>query len=135
MAFEQTKWVWMNGGLVPWASATVHVSAHALHYGTGVFEGLRCYETPDGPAVFCLDAHLERLWASAKVYGIEIPYSLERLAEAICDVISANQFTSCYVRPICFYGSAALGLHPTNCPVEVAVFAWPWAAYLGCAAL
>ncbi len=131
MSFEQTKWVWMNGELVPWANATVHVSAHALHYGSGVFEGVRCYETVDGPAVFRLDGHLERLEASAAVYGLEMPYSRDELEEAVCSVISRNEFTSCYVRPICFYGSDSLGLLPRNCPVEVVIFAWPWAAYLG----
>lgn len=131
MSFEQTKWVWMNGELVPWANATVHASAHALHYGSGVFEGVRCYETVDGPAVFRLDAHLERLEASAAVYGLEMPYSRDELEQAVCSVISRNEFASCYVRPICFYGSNSLGLHPRNCPVEVVIFAWPWAAYLG----
>lgn len=131
MSFEKTKWVWMNGELVPWGNATVHVSAHALHYGTGVFEGLRCYDTPEGPAIFRLDAHLERLFASAQVYGIEIPYTVDELAEATRRVISCNEFASCYVRPICFYGSDGLGLHPRTCPVEVVIFAWPWAPYLG----
>ena len=131
MSFEQTKWVWMNGELVPWANATVHVSAHALHYGSGVFEGVRCYETVDGPAVFRLDAHLERLEASAAVYGLEMTYSRDELEEAVCSVISRNEFASCYVRPICFYGSNSLGLLPRNCPTEVVIFAWPWAAYLG----
>jgi branched-chain amino acid aminotransferase len=131
MSFEQSKWVWMNGDLVQWANATMHVSVHALHYGSGVFEGLRCYETPDGPAVFRIEAHLERLFASAQVYGIEIPYSLDELAEAIRTVIDRNEFTSCYIRPICFYGSDGLGLHPRNCPVEVVILAWPWATYLG----
>jgi branched-chain amino acid aminotransferase len=131
MSFERTKWVWMNGELVDWPNATIHVSAHALHYGSGVFEGLRCYETADGPAVFRLDAHLERLYTSGAVYGIDIPYSRAELAQGIRDVISRNEFASCYVRPICFYGSDSLGVHPRNCPVEVVIFAWPWAPYLG----
>lgn len=131
MSFEDTKWVWMNGELVPWSGATIHVSAHALHYGSGVFEGVRCYETPDGPAVFRLDEHLARLYASAAVYGMEIPYSEDQLAQAVRDLISENEFTSCYIRPICFYGSESLSLHPRNCPVEVVIFAWPWAPYLG----
>lgn len=135
MPFEQTKWVWKNGSLVPWANATVHVSAHGLHYGTGVFEGIRCYPTSAGPAVFRLDAHLYRLYASAAVYGIEIPYTRQELIQAVCDTIASNQFASCYVRPICFYGSDTLGLHPQNCPIEVIIFAWPWAAYLGEAGL
>lgn len=131
MPFEETKWVWMNGESIPWSSATIHVSAHGLHYGSGVFEGVRCYETPDGPAVFRLDEHLARLYASAAVYGIEIPYAQDELARAVCEIIDRSGFTSCYVRPICFYGSDSLALHPRNCPVEVAIFAWPWAPYLG----
>ncbi len=131
MPFEQSKCVWMNGELIPWSNATIHVSAHGLNYGSGVFEGLRCYETADGPAVFRLDEHLARLYASAAVYGIEIPYPQDQLAQAVRDLISESEFTSCYVRPICFYGSESLGLHPRNCPVEVAIFAWPWAPYLG----
>jgi len=131
MPFEQTKWVWMNGDLIQWTSATVHVSAHALHYGSGVFEGLRCYETVNGPAVFRMEAHLERFFASAKVYGIEMPYTTNDLGEAIRTVINGNQLTNCYVRPICFYGSDSLGLHPRNCPVELVILAWPWAPYLG----
>jgi branched-chain amino acid aminotransferase len=131
MPFEETKWVWMNGELIPWSSASIHVSAHGLHYGSGVFEGVRWYETPDGPAVFRLDEHLARLYASAAVYGMEIPYAQDELAGAVCEIIYRSGFTSCYVRPICFYGSDSLALHPRNCPVEVAIFAWPWAPYLG----
>jgi branched-chain amino acid aminotransferase len=131
MSFEQTQWVWMNGELILWANATVHVSAHALHYGSGVFEGLRCYETVDGPAIFRLNAHLARFYASAAVYGIDIPYTPEELVQAICEVINRNEFTSCYVRPICFYGSGGLAVLPRNCPVQVVIFAWPWAPYLG----
>jgi branched-chain amino acid aminotransferase len=131
MSFDSTKWVWMNGACVRWDEATVHVSAHALHYGSGVFEGVRCYETEDGPAAFRLDAHLERLYASAAVYQMEIPYERARLEEAVCEVVRLNEFRSCYVRPICFYGSNSLGLNPRGCPVEVVILAWPWAAYLG----
>jgi len=131
MSFDQTKWVWKNGELIRWADATTHVSAHALHYGSGVFEGLRCYETAEGSAVFRLDAHLERLFNSASVYGLNIPYNLEQLANAICDVIERNEFTSCYVRPLCYFGSSSLSLHPAKCPVEVVILAWPWASYLG----
>lgn len=131
MAFEQSKWVWKNGELIFWQDATIHVSAHGLHYGSGVFEGLRCYETADGPAVFRLHEHLERFYASAAVHGLEIPYSPDVLAKAVCEVIDCNQFNSCYIRPICFFGSGSLALHPRNCPVEVVIFAWPWAPYLG----
>jgi branched-chain amino acid aminotransferase len=131
MSFNQSKWVWMNGELRPWADANIHVSAHALHYGSGVFEGLRCYETITGPAVFQLAAHLNRLYASAEIHGIQIPFTPEGLTAAVLSVIRANDFSSCYVRPLCFYGSDSLGLHPRNCPVEVVIFAWPWGAYLG----
>ena len=131
MSFEQTEWVWVSGRVVRWPEATLHVSSHALHYGSGVFEGIRCYETDDGPALFRLDAHLDRLYASAEFYSLPIPYSQGEIAEAISEVIDRNGFTDCYVRPIVYYGSASLGVYPRHCPVEVAILAWPWAAYLG----
>ena len=117
--------------MVPWATATFHVSAHGLHYGSGVFEGIRCYETENGPAVFRLREHLERFYASAEVYNFKIPYTIDELAVAVTDLIAANKLSSCYIRPICFMGSGTLGLHPGKCPSEVAIMAWPWGAYLG----
>ena len=131
MSFENVKWIWKNGRTIPWADATVHVSAHGLHYGSGVFEGIRCYETQAGPALFRLREHLERFYASAAVYNFRIPYTTEELSEAICELISVNEFKSCYVRPICYMGSGSLGVFPGRCPIEVAIMAWPWAAYLG----
>ena len=131
MPFERTEWVWMNGECIPWAKATLHVSAHALHYGSGVFEGIRCYETIDGPAIFRVGEHLERLYTSAQTHGIEIPYTKSELTEAACELIQRNDFTSCYLRPLCYFGSDTLSLHPRNCPVEVVILAWPWAPYLG----
>jgi len=131
MTFDQTKWVWMNGEVVPWNAATIHVSAHTLHYGSGVFEGMRCYQTADGPAVFRMREHLHRLYASAEAYGIRIPYSTEELEDAVCETIRCNDFASCYVRPICYHGTASLAVHPRNCPVEMVILAWPWGAYLG----
>ncbi|MCI0488246.1 MAG: branched-chain amino acid transaminase, partial [Blastocatellia bacterium] len=131
MSFNQANWVWMNGRFCRWNEATVNVSAHALHYGSGIFEGLRCYETSDGPAVFRMDAHLDRLQDSAAVYGMEIPYTREEIAEIISEVIRRNEFDSCYIRPIIFFGSGSLGLHPMNCPVEMAILAWPWSPLLG----
>ncbi len=131
MAFEESRWVWMNGSLVAWRDATLHVSAHALHYGTGVFEGIRCYDTPAGPAVFRLREHLQRLFTSARLHDIQIPYVLEELEKATCELVLRNEFRSCYVRPICFFGSDTLNVHPRKCPVEVAILAWPWAPYLG----
>ncbi len=135
MPLTDCQWVWKNGDLVPWAEATVHVSAHGLHYGTGVFEGIRCYDTPSGPAVFRLDAHLDRMFQSAQTYGIAIPYTRDALTQATLNVIAANGFSDCYVRPIATYGSANLGVYPRQCPVEVAILAWPWGAYLGAGAL
>lgn len=131
MSFENIKWIWKNGEIIPWADATVHVSAHGLHYGSGVFEGIRCYETRSGPAVFRLREHLERLNASAAAYNIKISYTVEELSDSICELITRNGFSSCYVRPIAYMGSASLGVHPGKCPVEMAIMAWPWAAYLG----
>jgi branched-chain amino acid aminotransferase len=121
----------MNGDVIPWRNATTHVSAHALHYGSGVFEGMRCYETLSGPAIFRLDAHLDRLYSSAEIYGIKIPYTPAELTEAVCEIVRRNNFKSCYVRPICYLGSGSLGVNPCNCPVEMVILAWPWAAYLG----
>ena len=131
MTFDQSKWVWRNGEIIPWEDATTHVSAHALHYGSGVFEGIRCYETTDGPAIFRLDEHLDRLYQSASVHGIDIPYEREELIEGICTLIERNGFKSCYVRPLCYFGSSSLSLHPANCPLEVVILVWPWAPYLG----
>ena len=131
MSFENVNWIWKNGSMVPWATATFHVSAHGLHYGSGVFEGIRCYETENGPAVFRLREHLERFYASAEVYNFKIPYTLDELTVAVTDLIAANKLSSCYIRPICFMGSGTLGLHPGKCPSEVAIMAWPWGAYLG----
>ena len=131
MSFENIDWIWKNGEIIPWADATVHVSAHGLHYGSGVFEGIRCYETEAGPAVFRLREHLERLYASAAVYSIKIPFTVEELEDAVCELISRNRFSSCYIRPIVHMGSGSLGLHPGKCPVETAIMAWPWASYLG----
>lgn len=132
MSFENIEWIWKNGEIVPWANATVHVSAHGLHYGSGVFEGIRCYETADGtPALFRVHEHYERFHASAKVYNIKIPFTVEELTEATCELIARNEFQSCYVRPICFMGSNSLGVFPRDCPTEVSIMAWKWATYLG----
>lgn len=131
MSFDNIKWIWKNGEIVPWAEATFHVSAHGLHYGSGVFEGIRCYETEQGPAVFRLNEHLERFHNSAAAYNFKIPYPAEELAEAVSKLITVNEFQSCYIRPICFLGSSSLGVFPGKCPVEVSIMAWNWSAYLG----
>ncbi len=131
MTFERTRWVWMNGEVIPWSKATTHVSAHGLHYGTGVFEGIRCYATNNGPALFRVEEHLTRFFASAEIHGIEIPFSADHLTEAITRVIQENEFNACYVRPIAYFGSGSLSLYPRECAVEVVILAWPWADYLG----
>lgn len=134
MGFDQTNYIWFNGRIVRWDEANVHVSTHALHYGTGVFEGIRCYHTPADPAIFRLDAHLERLYASAKTYRMKIPYTKETLREACVEVVGSNDFTDCYLRPICFYGAESLGIRAV-CPVDVAVIAWAWTNHYGAEAI
>jgi branched-chain amino acid aminotransferase len=124
LAFDENSFVWFNGAVVRHRDAVTAVSAHVLHYGTGVFEGIRCYETVDGPALFRMDAHVDRLFASAKVYGIEIPYTREELIEASCEVIRKNGFTRCYVRPVAYLGTNTLGIG-AQCPTEVAILAVP----------
>jgi len=123
--------IWMDGELVPWADAKVHVLSHALHYGSGVFEGIRAYHTPKGPAVFRLEEHLKRLVRSAKLYYMPVPYSIERLYDATFALIEGNGLEHCYIRPIIFRGYGEMGLFPLNAPVEVVIAAWPWGAYLG----
>jgi branched-chain amino acid aminotransferase len=128
---NETEKIWMNGELVDWADAKVHVGVHGLHYGTGVFEGIRCYETPKGPAVFRLVDHLQRLHDSARLLYMEIPYSVEELRQASHELISVNGLPECYLRPIAFYGYGQLGVSTTGNPVDVALMSWPWGAYLG----
>jgi branched-chain amino acid aminotransferase len=128
---QETEKIWFNGELVDWADAKIHVGAHALHYGSGVFEGIRCYETAAGPAVFRLADHLERLYNSAKLLHMELPYSVEELRAASHEVIGAHGLSECYLRPIAFYGYGELGVHPGRNPIDVAIMSWPWGAYLG----
>jgi branched-chain amino acid aminotransferase len=126
MSFASAQWVWMNGDFLPWNDANIHVSAHALHYGSGVFEGIRCYETTDGPALFRVSEHLERFFNSARTHGLAIPYSPEQLEGAITELVCRNAFNNCYVRPLCYRGSRELAVNPRRCPVEMAILAWPW---------
>ncbi len=128
---RETKKIWMNGELVDWADATVHVGAHGLHYGSGVFEGIRAYETDDGTAVFRLTDHLRRLERSAELLYIDLPYTVDELKAATWELIAANELPSCYLRPIAFYGYGNLGVAARDNPVDVAIMAWPWGAYLG----
>jgi branched-chain amino acid aminotransferase len=128
---QETDKIWMNGELVDWADARVHVGAHGLHYGSGVFEGIRCYETEKGPAVFRLQDHLQRLEDSAKVLYMDLPYSRAELRAATHEVVAANGLPSCYIRPIAFYGYGELGVAATGNPVDVVIISFPWGAYLG----
>ena len=134
MGFTPTEFIWFNGKLVPWNDAKVHVLAHGLHYGTGVFEGMRCYPTADGPAIFRLDAHLERFFKSAELYDLEIPYSTDRLTEANLELIRANKLDAAYIRPIAFFDAATLSVWTKECPVTVAIAAFPTGAYHATAA-
>ena len=128
---HETAKIWMNGELVDWADARIHVGAHALHYGSGVFEGIRCYGTAAGPAVFRLQDHLERLENSAKVLYIDLPYSSAELRAATHELIAANGIASCYVRPMAFYGYGELAVGTLGNPVDVVIMSFPWGAYLG----
>jgi branched-chain amino acid aminotransferase len=128
---EQADLIWHNGELVAWEDAKVHVLTHGLHYGTGVFEGIRAYETAEGTGVFRHREHLERLFRSAELYYMPIPYTLEELRSATHELIAANELRECYIRPIAFRGYGQMGLYPLDCPVEVSIAVWPWGAYLG----
>jgi branched-chain amino acid aminotransferase len=128
---QETEKIWMNGDLIDWSDAKVHVGVHGLHYGSGVFEGIRCYDTAKGPAVFRLDEHLERLHNSAKLLYMTIPYSVDELKAACNELIGANGLPECYLRPIAFYGYGELGVAARGNPVETVIMSWPWAPYLG----
>ena len=131
MALTPTKFIWMDGKLVPWEKANVHVLTHTLHYGLGVFEGIRCYKTAKGPAIFRLKDHIRRLENSAKLVGMKLPYSVEELVKGVKQTIKANEIEECYIRPIAFYGYGVMGLNPAGSKVNVAIAVWPWGTYLG----
>jgi branched-chain amino acid aminotransferase len=128
---ETAELIWQNGDFVPWEEARVHVLSHGLHYGTGVFEGIRCYETERGSAVFRHRDHLERLEKSAELYYFSLPYSVEELRQATHELIRRNGLRSCYIRPLAFRGYGEMGLYAHSAPIEVIVAVWPWGAYLG----
>ena len=133
MSFEEmdVDTIWMDGEFVDWDDAQIHVLTHGLHYGTGVFEGARCYDTEEGPAIFRWDEHVERLYASAKPYEMEIDHEPEELTEATVELIRRQELPSCYIRPIVFYGYNSLGISPADCPTRTAIAVWPWGSYLG----
>ena len=132
--FDGVRWIWMNGRLVEFEKATVHVMTHAMHYGSGVFEGIRCYNTRRGPAVLRLPEHLHRLELSGKVYRMVFPWSQAELTRAVLETIRANGFESCYIRPLVYRGFGTMGVNPLRSPVEAVIAAWPWGKYLGDAA-
>jgi len=136
MPIEKSQWIWMNGKLVPWDQATLHVMSHVVLYGSNVFEGIRCYDGQRvGPAVFCLDAHVKRLFNSARVYRMQIGYSMDEFKQAILETIAANQLRSCYIRPLVYRGYGEMGVEPRGCPVHVAIATILWGRYLGPEAL
>jgi len=128
---QPTPYIWMNGELVPWENAQIHVLTHTLHYGMGVFEGIRAYETANGPAVFRLTDHIERLFNSAKILMMDIPYTVDELVAATKQTVASTGLPACYVRPIAYLGYGEMGLNPMPCKVDVAIACWPWGAYLG----
>jgi branched-chain amino acid aminotransferase len=131
MPITPTNHIWMNGEMVPWDQANVHVLTHSLHYGMGVFEGIRAYETADGPGIFRLTEHIMRLKNSAKIMGMPLEYSVEELVEATKAVVRDSGLPSCYIRPIAYFGYGEMGLNTLPCTVDVAIACWPWGAYLG----
>jgi branched-chain amino acid aminotransferase len=135
MAIKPVEKIWMNGKMVQWADANIHVLSHVVHYGSSWFEGIRCYDTKKGPAIFRLDKHLERLFDSVKIYHAEIPYSKQQLEEAVLETIRVNKMKSCYIRPIVYRGYGDVGVNPLSNPVDVAIAVWEWGTYLGADAL
>ena len=131
MPFAKTDKVWMNGKLVPWDQATVHVCSHVIHYGSCIFEGVRCYKTPQGPAIFRLKEHIERLFDGCAIYRMEIPFTREAIEQAVVETVRVNKMEACYIRPLAYRGYESLGVDPFPCPIDVAVAVWPWGAYLG----
>ncbi len=125
------EYIWMNGKLVKWDDARIHVLSHVVHYGSSVFEGMRCYKTPKGPACFRINDHTQRLRDSAKIYRMQIPYTDEEINKSILDLIGVNKLEACYVRPVVYRGYKALGVDPTPCPVEMSIGTWAWGKYLG----
>jgi len=131
MGFDENAKVWKNGKVIEWKDATIHLASHVIHYGSSVFEGIRCYKTKKGSAVFRLKEHTERLFNSAKIYRIDIPYSQEDINKACKAIIQANNYEEAYIRPIVYRGYGSLGVNPFPCPIEVAILTWKWGAYLG----
>jgi len=128
---DKTEKIWMNGKFINWDAAKVHILTHTLHYGLGAFEGIRCYNTPKGPAIFRLDEHVKRLFQTAHIFLIDIPFTENEIKKAIIDTVKINKLKECYIRPLSYIGYGAMGLYPKGNPINVAIAAWPWGAYLG----
>ncbi len=128
---QATEKIWMNGSFVNWDNAKVHILTHTLHYGTGVFEGIRCYKADTGPSVFRLPEHVDRLFGSAHILQMDMPFSREAISEAILETIRVNKIEACYIRPLAYIGYGAMGVYPKDNPVEVSIAVWPWGSYLG----
>ena len=135
MPIKKVDSIWMNGKLVAWDDAKIHILSHVIHYGSSWFEGIRCYETKRGPAIFRLDAHLRRLYDSAKIYRAPIPYTVAQFEAAIKETIRANKMKACYIRPVVYRGYGEVGVNPLSCPVDVMIAVWEWGSYLGGGAL
>ncbi len=135
MAVKKVEKIWMNGTLVNWDDAKIHVLSHVIHYGSSWFEGIRCYNTKRGSAIFRLDKHLDRLYDSARMYRAEIPYTKQQLEEAIKETIKANKLKACYIRPVAYRGYGDVGVNPLGCPMEISIAVWEWGKYLGADAL
>jgi branched-chain amino acid aminotransferase len=135
MPVKKVEKIWMNGKLVNWDDANIHVLSHVVHYGSSWFEGIRCYETKKGPAIFRLDRHLRRLFDSVKIYRTEIPFTMKQIEEAIFETIRVNKMRACYIRPVVYRGYGDVGVNPLPCPVDVSIAVWQWGSYLGPEAL
>jgi branched-chain amino acid aminotransferase len=131
----ETEWIWHDGAFIRWQDATIHVLAHSLQFGSSVFEGIRCYATPRGPAIFRLEDHLQRMADSCKIYRMDLPYSIDELVSACCELVDRNNVDSCYLRPMVVRGYGAAGMVPFDSPIEVYLPCWPWGTYLGLGAL
>jgi branched-chain amino acid aminotransferase len=131
MAFNKVEKIWMNGQLINWDDAKIHVLSHVVHYGSSIFEGERCYKTPTGPACFRLREHTNRLFNSAKIYRMDIPFTKDEIDQAILNLIAVNKLDECYIRPVVYRGYENLGVDPRVCPVDVTIAVWPWGKYLG----
>lgn len=135
MAFPKSDKIWMNGTLVPWDDAKIHIGSHVVHYASAVFEGVRCYATPEGSAIFRLEAHTRRLFDSAKIYRMDVPIDQAAFNKAVVDTVAANGLEACYIRPLIYRGFGQLGVNPFPCPVDMSIMVWNWGKYLGDEAL